>query len=82
MYNEWFSGCVGELYMIVEFCLYGNLQKFILANRLHFINQINPDTYFQPMREVGSLLTNESLSTNKNTALNYSTNEVKSYEYC
>ena len=30
--------------MIVEFCLYGNLQKFILANRLHFINQINPDT--------------------------------------
>ena len=36
--------CVGELYMIVEFCLYGNLQKFILANRLHFINQINPDT--------------------------------------
>jgi hypothetical protein len=35
---------LGELYVIVEFCLYGNLQKFILANRPHFINQINPDT--------------------------------------
>jgi hypothetical protein len=34
----------GELYVIVEFCLYGNLQKFILANRLHFIDQINPAT--------------------------------------
>jgi hypothetical protein len=30
--------------VIVEFCLYGNLQKFILANRPHFINQINPET--------------------------------------
>jgi hypothetical protein len=30
--------------VIVEFCLYGNLQKFILANRPHFINQINPVT--------------------------------------
>jgi hypothetical protein len=35
---------LGELYVIVEFCLYGNLQKFILANRPHFINQINPVT--------------------------------------
>ena len=34
----------GELYMIVEYCKFGNLQKFIQYNRKFFIDQINPCT--------------------------------------
>ena len=34
----------GELYMIVEYCKYGNLQKYISSKRESFISQINPQT--------------------------------------
>ncbi|XP_067624151.1 vascular endothelial growth factor receptor 1 isoform X3 [Eurosta solidaginis] len=33
-----------ELMVIVEYCRYGNVQNFLLRNRRHFINQINPET--------------------------------------
>ena len=32
----------GELYVIVEYCKYGNLQKYISSKRDTFISQINP----------------------------------------
>ena len=34
----------GELYVIVEYCKHGNLQKYISNKRESFISQINPKT--------------------------------------
>ena len=33
----------GELLVIVEFCRYGNLQDYLLANRRHFVNELDDD---------------------------------------
>ena len=33
---------LGELYVIVEYCKFGNLQKYIETKREGFISQINP----------------------------------------
>ncbi|KRT78953.1 Immunoglobulin, partial [Oryctes borbonicus] len=33
-----------ELYVIVEFCRFGNLHNYLLRHRENFINQINPET--------------------------------------
>lgn len=33
-----------ELFVIVEFCPYGNLQKYIESKREQFIDQVNPST--------------------------------------
>ena len=37
-------GAKRELYMIVEYCRFGNLQKFIQTHRDVFINQLDPFT--------------------------------------
>ncbi|CAL4061662.1 unnamed protein product, partial [Meganyctiphanes norvegica] len=34
----------GELWILVEYCHFGNLLKFMLQHRHHFINQVDPDT--------------------------------------
>ena len=40
--------CLGELFIIVEYCQFGNLQSFLIKNRKSFINQVdesgNPTT--------------------------------------
>ena len=33
-----------ELFVIVEYCRFGNIQKYLLLHRSHFINQIDPVT--------------------------------------
>ena len=33
-----------ELMMIVEYCRFGNLQKYMLMHRDHFISQLDPTT--------------------------------------
>lgn len=35
---------LGELFVIVEFCRYGNLQNYIYKHRENFIDQIDPAT--------------------------------------
>ena len=35
---------LGELYVIVEYCKFGNLQKYIETKREGFISQINPSS--------------------------------------
>ena len=37
-------GTKRELYMIVEYCKFGNLQKFIQTHRDVFVNQLDPAT--------------------------------------
>ena len=32
---------IGELLVIEEFCRYGNLHDFLLANRQHYINELD-----------------------------------------
>jgi len=34
----------GELMVIVEYCLYGNIRSFLLAHRRTFINQLNKES--------------------------------------
>ena len=34
----------GEVYVLVEYCKFGNIQKFLLNHRDKFIDQINPET--------------------------------------
>ena len=48
-----------ELYVIVEYCKYGNLQKYITSKRDTFISQVNPvsgryDDQYPP--EIATLL--------------------------
>ena len=42
--NSFTNFILEELYVIVEFCKFGNLQKYIELKRENFISQINPDT--------------------------------------
>ena len=32
---------IGELFIIVEYCRFGNLQTFLTSNRNNFINQVD-----------------------------------------
>ncbi len=34
----------GELMVVVEYCLYGNIRSFLLAHRRTFINQLNKES--------------------------------------
>lgn len=34
----------GELFVIVEYCEFGNLRHFLLSNRDHFVDQLDPTT--------------------------------------
>ncbi len=40
--NKWIIRCyIGELFVIVEYCRFGNLQSYLINHRNNFVNQVD-----------------------------------------
>ncbi len=50
----------GELLVIEEFCRYGNLRDYLIKNRQHYVNELDPcgDLLLIPLEEGNELLSN------------------------
>ena len=61
-----FSAQTGDLFVIIEYCRYGNLLSYIIKNRHKFVNQVDSFGFLLPLNKNGECEKEESHSDTEN----------------